>query len=238
MTSFADTFEAAARRHRGVLLAAPVLGLLVGFFVGPSLGGPDIVAAAGIYLGSIVTLVLCAKVVGDSFGGGAAGNPPAMRSLYMQHLALAVALSWLARALMALTLAPFQVGAGAPSWVLFDPILMGWPLDALLVTVTLSLTTILRRGGTALAFVFVFLVGAVAMDASIAPEQFGATGPLLQVIGFPWLELRAVPEAFTTGDWAAFGLGTAKVLGYWLAWAALGLGVLTYRTRKAPVATA
>jgi len=161
-----------------------------------------------------------------------------VRRLYMQHLALAVALSWLARALMALTLAPFHVGAGAPSWVLFDPILMGWPLDALLVTVTLSLNAVFRRGGTVLAFVFVFMVGLLTRDASIAPGLFGATGPWLRVVGFPWLELRAVPEALTAGEWAAFGFGATKVLGYWLAWVAIGLGVLTYRTRKTPVATA
>jgi len=121
--SFADTFEAAASRHRNLLLAAPVLGLIVGFVARPLAESPEMLAAMGIYVGSFVTLAICAKVVGGSFRDSGATSPdgtPAPHSVYVSHLVLVVTLSWLARTLMALTLLPFQVGSGASAGALFE----------------------------------------------------------------------------------------------------------------------
>ena len=135
--------------------------------------------------------------------------------------------------LLALTLVPFQVGDGAGALVLLDPILLGWPLDVLLVTVALSLAATLGRGGTLLAFVLVFMVGTLGKDVALAPEWFGAAGPVLQVLEFPWVALKGLPEAVSARDWATFGMGAAKMLTYWGAWLAIGLGTLTIRTRRA-----
>ena len=202
---FFNAFAAAARRHRVPLLSSPVLGLIAGLTARRLGAAPDLLAAVGIYLGSFVTLVLCARVVGRSFRGEDSGP-----RLYGDHLALILGLALLSRVLMALTLAPFQWSA--PAWILLDPVLMGWPLDVLLVTVTLSFATFVPRGATVLAFVVVFVIGALGDNDGIAAGTFGAAGPLLEVLRFPWSELRDVPEALAAGGWRPAGIGMLRLV--------------------------
>ena len=136
----------AVRRHRRLFYATAFVALGFGLAYADSPRPPAELAGLIIYLGSFVTLYLCMRLQPDAFrdlGAGAVADGTTPLGVYAHRFALVLGASTVARVVAALALAPSQLRVGPA--VLAAPLLMGVPLDVLLIAMALTLNAMLGR---------------------------------------------------------------------------------------------